>query len=253
MPSCSLSSLWKIRPPMSTWLGHCTVLDGRRPRRGQRRRGHDLERRARAGTRPAAPGRSRRDARPRPAPRPVDGWIATRSTGFDVAADRTAREAASWTLMSMLVCTGWPGDGGEPGGGRVGARALDLDGQRRPPGQPGLVGLLDPAQADQVARLVGGTQRPGLRGGRGDHVPGEQLQGAGLEDRLVRAQHGAVGREHRGPGRPGRAEHEPVARAQPGVDVGRAPAHPPVPAALDQRAAGRGRSRHGRWPGRRWR
>jgi hypothetical protein len=30
-PSCSLLSLWKIRPPRVTWPGHWTVLDGCMP------------------------------------------------------------------------------------------------------------------------------------------------------------------------------------------------------------------------------
>ncbi len=31
VPSCSLLSLWNVRPPIVAWLGHCTVLDGVSP------------------------------------------------------------------------------------------------------------------------------------------------------------------------------------------------------------------------------
>src|SRR5260221_11760591 len=31
VPRCSLLSLWKVRPPMVTWLGHCTALAVRSP------------------------------------------------------------------------------------------------------------------------------------------------------------------------------------------------------------------------------
>ncbi len=41
--------------------------------------------------------------------RPVDGWIATKSTGLPVLADDTARAAASWYRRSRLVRTGVPG------------------------------------------------------------------------------------------------------------------------------------------------
>ena len=93
---------------MTTWLGHCTVLLGRSP----------LLARAEAVTilkvepggnipcsaRSKPPGRSTTAST-----RPVDGWMATKSTGLFVAADLMACEAASWSCMSMLVRTGVPG------------------------------------------------------------------------------------------------------------------------------------------------
>ena len=44
---------------------------------------------------------------------PVDGWIATMSTGLAVAAEDTARDAASCVRMSMLVRTGFPATAGK--------------------------------------------------------------------------------------------------------------------------------------------
>ena len=170
---------------------------------------------------------------------PVDGWIATRSIGFLVRAADTAAEAAIWACMSRLVCTGRPGTAANRAAVAVDplARALDPDGQRRAAGQPGLVGLLDAALADHVARLVGRTERLGLgRGGR-HHVAGEQRDRAGLGDHAGGAQVAAVGGQYRGPGRPHGVQREPLARPQPGVDGGRAPVHPPALAALDQRQA----------------
>ena len=40
---------------------------------------------------------------------PVDGWMATRSMGLEVRAADTAADAAIWSCMSRLVCTGLPG------------------------------------------------------------------------------------------------------------------------------------------------
>src|SRR3984885_470140 len=93
MPRCSLSSLWKVRPPIVTRLGHCTVLVGRIPPCASAEAvitlkvepGGKMPARARSNP----PGRST-TARTLP----VDGWIATRSIGFDVAAADTAADAA---------------------------------------------------------------------------------------------------------------------------------------------------------------
>ncbi len=79
---------------MSTWLGHCTVLDGRSPPRTRAEAVTTLNVEP-GGNSPSSarsnpPGRSTTAST-----RPVDGWRTTTSTGFDVAADLTAREAAS--------------------------------------------------------------------------------------------------------------------------------------------------------------
>ncbi len=105
------------------------------------------------------------------------------------------------------------------------------DGRAR---QLSLVGLLDAALADLVAGLVGRAERLGLSLGGGHHGAGEQRDGTRLGDHRGRAQLGAVGGQHRGPGWPDGAQHEPLAGPQPGVDGGRAPVHPPLPVPGDQ-------------------
>ena len=110
-PRCSLSKLWKTRPPTFTCAGHWTLLAGRSP----------VPLRAEAVTtlnvepggntpwsaRSNPPGRSMTAST-----RPVDGWRATRSTGRVVVAALTAADAASWSCMTMLVLTGVPGPPG---------------------------------------------------------------------------------------------------------------------------------------------
>src|SRR5262249_9118026 len=110
-PRCSLSKLWKTRPPTFTCAGHCTLLAGRSP----------VPLRAEAvttlkvepggtppgGPRPTPPGRSMTAST-----RPVDGCSATTSTGRVVVAALTAADAASWSCMLMLVRTGVPGPPG---------------------------------------------------------------------------------------------------------------------------------------------
>src|SRR5579884_2194851 len=107
-PSCSLLSLWKTRPSMVAVLGHCTVLDGVMPFAARADPVTILKvdpgGKIPSSARSNPPGRST-TARIRP----VDGWMATMSTGLDVAADETACEAANWSRMSMLVWTGVPG------------------------------------------------------------------------------------------------------------------------------------------------
>src|SRR5580698_10790868 len=108
VPRCSLSSLWKVRPPIVTWLGHCTVLAGRIPPCASAEAvitlnvepGGKIPARARSNP----PGRST-TARTLP----VDGWMATRSMGLEVRAADTAAEAAIGSCMSRLVCTVLPG------------------------------------------------------------------------------------------------------------------------------------------------
>ena len=109
VPSCSLSSLWKTRPPMFTWPGHCTVLDGRSPVSARADAVTTLKVEPGGNTpcsaRSNPPGRSMTAST-----RPVDGWMATMSTGWVVvAAELTAADAASWSCMSRLVLTGVPG------------------------------------------------------------------------------------------------------------------------------------------------
>src|SRR6185437_16788663 len=86
---------------------------------------------------------------------------------------------------------------GEMGDGTAAARALDADGDGRLAGQLLLVGLLDPALADRVAGLVGDAELLRLGGGGPHHVAGHQLERWRLSDCARRAEHGAVGREHR--------------------------------------------------------
>src|ERR1017187_1261835 len=118
---------------MVTWLGHCTVLDGRRPVFASAEAVTTLK------VEPG--GNSPWSARSKPPGRsitastlPVEGWMATRSMGFAVAADRTACDAAR---QRVLVC------------------------------------LLDPALADLVTGPVWGAERLGLGGGRGHHGAGQ--------------------------------------------------------------------------------
>src|ERR1035438_3810032 len=99
-PSCSLLSLWKIRPPRVTWPGHWTVLDGRMPAFARAEAVTTLKVEP-GGNSPCSarsnpPGRSTTAST-----RPVDGWIATMSTGFVVEADWTAFDAASWSRISI--------------------------------------------------------------------------------------------------------------------------------------------------------
>src|SRR5258706_324066 len=109
VPRCSLLSLWKILPPMVTWLGHRTALVGRIP---------VLASADAVTTLNVEPGgNSPSSARSNPPGRsttastlPVDGWTATRSTGLRVAAAPTACDAACCTRISMLVRTGLPGE-----------------------------------------------------------------------------------------------------------------------------------------------
>ena len=112
--------------------------------------------------------------------------------------------------------------------------SLDADGEGRPPGQPGLVGLLDPAVADQVALLVGRPQRFRLGGGGRHHVAGQQRDGPGLGDHRGRAERGPAGAKDLGPGWPDSVQREPLPRLERRVDGGRAPAHPPGAVLLDQ-------------------
>src|SRR6185437_10644524 len=108
VPRCSLSSLWKVRPPMLTLLGHCTVLDGRIPALASADAVMTLN--VEPGGKIPASARSNPPGRSTTASTlPVDGWIATRSIGFLVRAADTAAEAAIWACMSRLVCTGRPG------------------------------------------------------------------------------------------------------------------------------------------------
>src|ERR1039458_3182351 len=89
---------------MVTWLGHCTVLDGRRPVFASAEAVTTLK--VEPGGNSPWSARSRPPGRSIPASTlPVEGWMATRSMGFAVAADRTACDAASWSRISMLVRT----------------------------------------------------------------------------------------------------------------------------------------------------
>ncbi len=102
VPRCSLASLWKVRPPMVTLLGHCTVLDGRIPFSARAEAVTTLK--VEPGGKMPARARSNPPGRSTTASTlPVDGWMATRSIGFDVEAPDTASEAAIWARMSRLV------------------------------------------------------------------------------------------------------------------------------------------------------
>src|ERR1700689_3586289 len=111
-PYCSLASLWKTRPSTVIWLGHCTVLDGVMPLAASADPVTILK---------VEPGGKMPDsARSNPPGRsttastwPVDGWSATTSTGLLVEAACTALDAAIWSCMLMLVCTGVPGTAGK--------------------------------------------------------------------------------------------------------------------------------------------
>src|ERR1700733_3350208 len=93
VPSCSLASLWKVRPPMVTWLGHCTVLGGAIP--FSARAGAVTPLNGEPGGKSPARARSTPPGRSTTASTlPVEGWMATRSIGFDVAAPDTAADAA---------------------------------------------------------------------------------------------------------------------------------------------------------------
>src|SRR5258705_5945752 len=108
VPRCSLLSLWKVRPPMVTWLGHCTVLAGRIPFLARAEAVTTLK--VEPGGKMPARARSKPPGRSTTARTlPVDGWMATRSIGFDVPAPDTAADAAIWAPMSMLVWTGLAG------------------------------------------------------------------------------------------------------------------------------------------------
>src|ERR1019366_6091652 len=105
--------------------------------------------------------------------RPVDGWIATMSTGFVVEADWTAFDAASWSRISMLVRTGVPAWAAK----RAAAVSRRFPGhsvRMVSAGQLVLVSLLDPALADLVSGLVQGAQRPGPGSGDRHHAAGQQ-------------------------------------------------------------------------------
>ena len=108
VPRCSLASLWKVRPPMVTWLGHCTVLDGVIPFWARPDAVTTLN--VEPGGKIPASARSKPPGRSTTASTlPVDGWMTTMSIGFLVAAADTAADAAIWSAMSRLVCTGVPG------------------------------------------------------------------------------------------------------------------------------------------------
>src|SRR5262249_27912927 len=110
-PRCSLLKLWNVRPPMFTRAGHWTVLAGGSPVQLRAESVTTLNGEPGGNTPGSArlnpPGRSMTAST-----RPVDGWIATRSTGLVVVASLTAADAASWTCMSMLVRTALPGVAG---------------------------------------------------------------------------------------------------------------------------------------------
>ena len=116
----------------------------------------------------------------------MDGWIATMSTGLAVAADDTACDAASCVpqVDARLHGLARPPRGSAPAVASTRSPGPSIrmvsDGR---PASCRLVGLLDPALADQVAGLVRGAERLGLGGGGRDHVAGQQREGAGLGDR----------------------------------------------------------------------
>src|SRR5262249_13795703 len=94
VPRGSLWKLWKVRPPMVTVGGHCTVVDGRSPFMASADAvtilkvdpGGKMPSRARSNP----PGRSITAST-----LPVEGWSTTMSIHFDVAAAATACAAAS--------------------------------------------------------------------------------------------------------------------------------------------------------------
>src|SRR5216683_1720035 len=90
---------------MVTWPGHCTGLDGRIPDFARAEAVTTLKVEPGGNTpcsaRSYPPGRSTTAST-----RPVDGWMATTSTGFFVAAELTACDAASWYRRLRLVRTG---------------------------------------------------------------------------------------------------------------------------------------------------
>src|ERR1039458_4741847 len=95
VPRCSLASLWKVRPPIVTWLGHCTVLDGRIPFSARAEAVTTLK--VEPGGKIPARARSKPPGRSTTASTlPVDGWMATMSIGFDVEALDTAPQAGLW-------------------------------------------------------------------------------------------------------------------------------------------------------------
>ncbi len=111
VPRCSLSSLWNVRPPRSTVLGHCTVLDGVIPFLASADAVTTLN--VEPGGKMPSSARSKPPGRSTTASTlPVDGWVTTMSIGLCVPAAETAAEAAIWSCMSMLVCTGLPGTAG---------------------------------------------------------------------------------------------------------------------------------------------
>src|ERR1700735_1330209 len=93
VPRCSLSSLWKVRPPIVTWLGHRKVLA--RPTPPRARAAAVITLKVEPGGKMPARARSNPPGRSTTASTlPVDGWMATRSIGFDVEAPDTAADAA---------------------------------------------------------------------------------------------------------------------------------------------------------------
>src|SRR5437763_201259 len=149
VPSCSLLSLWNVLPPVATWLGHSTVLDGRSPSRARAEAvtilNVDPGGKIPSSARSNPPGRSTTAST-----LPVEGWMATMSAGLAVAAEEAARDAASWARMSMLVRTGFPGTAGK--------RAAVAP--ARPPG-------LVPPGGTAAERGRGGELRLGGAAGRG--------------------------------------------------------------------------------------
>src|SRR5258707_8921256 len=102
VPRCSLASLWKVRPPMVTWLGHCTVLARLIPFSARAEAVTTLN--VEPGGKMPARARSNPPGRSTTASTlPVDGWIATRSIGFDVEAADTAADAGICSRMFKLV------------------------------------------------------------------------------------------------------------------------------------------------------